>query len=291
MNNKEWKSYSDLAKLKVVIPVGLSGFTGFLLYNPGDIILAFLLMAGVILQAGSASTINQILERQQDRLMPRTQNRPLASGKISQSKAWLFSLICFSTGSFLLIYFFNYLAFTLGCFSLIWYILVYTELKKITPFAVIPGSVTGAIPPLMGWTAAGGHPFDTTAVLLAFLFFIGQVPHFWLLILKYGDEYEKAGFPGLKRHFNESQIKRLSFTWIMTSLASALLLAFFGILEFQASKLIMLIVSITGIFVFRDLAFPGRIKKHRRHFLFLNLYFMIVMLLLISDKMIFYHAG
>ncbi len=253
--------------------------------------MAFLLLTAVVLQAAAASAVNQIREQTRDRLMPRTQNRPVASGKITTNQAWIFSGLSFSLGSFLLIYFFGYLPFSLGLFSLLWYILVYTELKKITAFAVIPGSVTGAIPPLMGWTAAGGDLVDTTAILLAFLFFIGQVPHFWLLILKYGDQYEKAGFPGLKRHFNDNQIKRLSFTWIMTALASALLLAFFGILEFQVSKLMMLAISISGIFVFRDLAFPVKLKKERKHFLMLNIYFMIIMFLLIFDKLIFFHAG
>ena len=290
MSNKPWKLYIDLAKLKVIIPVGLSGLTGFLLYSPSQPGNAFLLCLGVILQAASASAINQIREKRFDSRMPRTMNRPVASGKISTGKAWIFSMLIFAAGTLLLFLLFGPLTALLGLFSLLWYILVYTELKKITAFAVIPGSLTGAIPPVMGWTAAGGHPGDLTAILLAFLFFMGQVPHFWLLVLKYGDQYEKAGFPALGRHFTDIQIKRLSFTWILTSFSAALLLAFFGIMETTLIKLALLSVVLAGIYVFRGLVIPLRNTGKDRHFLFLNLYFMALMILLIADKMIEVYA-
>ncbi len=78
------------------------------------------------------------------------------------------------------------LAAALGIFTLLWYNLVYTPLKRITAFAVLPGALIGAMPPLIGWTAAGGNPLDMEIMAVAFLLFVGQMPHYWLLLLKIG---------------------------------------------------------------------------------------------------------
>ena len=92
---------------------------------------------------------------------------------------------------------------------------------------MVPGSVIGALPPAMGWTAAGGRLGDPALLALCFLFFIWQVPHFWLLALLHRDGYQRAGFPTLHRHFSEPRILRLIFTWTCgTAAACALLPAF-----------------------------------------------------------------
>ena len=96
---------------------------------------------------------------------------------------------------------------------------------------MVPGAVTGALPPLIGWVAAGGGVWDKPIIFLEFLFFTGQIPHFWLLILKYGEEYEKAGLPSLTNIMSRTQINRLTFTWVVTSVIAALFLCYFEIIH------------------------------------------------------------
>ena len=90
-----------------------------------------------------------------------------------------------------------------------------------TAFAVVPGSLVGALPPFIGWFAGGGELFNERIMWVAMFFFIGQIPHFWLLLLMFGKEYALAGFPSLNAVFNDNQIKRLSYTWILATIASA----------------------------------------------------------------------
>ena len=106
-----------------------------------------------------------------------------------------------------------------------------------------PGAVTGALPPLIGWVAAGGGVWDKPIIFLEFLFFTGQIPHFWLLILKYGEEYEKAGIPSLTEILSRSQINRLTFTWVVISVIAALFLCHFGIIQTGFIVGILLIAS------------------------------------------------
>jgi protoheme IX farnesyltransferase len=119
----------------------------------------------------------------------------------------------------------------LGLLALIWYNVIYTPLKKRTAFAVVPGAIIGSIPPLVGWVAAGGGLADPRAMFMAFFFFIWQVPHFWLLMLKYGEEYTRAGFPSITSVYSSRQIKNITFIWIVATAVSALMLPAFNVVE------------------------------------------------------------
>ncbi len=209
-----------LFKLPVLIPVSFTSFTAYFMFAPYPGPGLFLSTLGVFLLGATASALNQIQEKEIDYSMERTRNRPIPSGKMSLSFAWSILTVTLICGSFLLWAYGSLTAMLLGLFSILWYNGVYTYLKRVTAFAVVPGSLTGAIPPVIGWTAAGGHLLDKTSILLAFIFFIGQVPHFWLLILKYGKEYKKAGLPVLSDVFSRIQISRLSFSWVAVTLAS-----------------------------------------------------------------------
>ena len=94
---------------------------------------------------------------------------------------------------------------------------LYTWLKRRTSFAVLPGGLVGAIPPLIGWSSAGGSLLHPSILFVAVLMFLWQMPHFWILIIRYGKEYEEAGFSTLKRYLNDIQIKRLIFLWMTIS--------------------------------------------------------------------------
>ena len=280
------KDFILLSKLPVIIPVSLTSFTGYFIARPEigpEIVLVTL---GVLFLAAAASALNQLQEITTDRLMPRTRSRPLASERINISYAIIFSISCILAGGFLLFYFGNFLALILGLTNLAWYNGVYTPLKRRTAFAVIPGSLTGAIPPVIGWVAAGENIFAQTSVLMAFMFFMAQVPHFWLLILKYGEQYSEAGLPNLTKILRKEQINRLTYIWILASLFSALILTQFGLELKSFLKIIILGVTIVIAIIFSRMN-PFKNKDYnKKHFILLNSYFMFVMLFLILNKVI-----
>jgi protoheme IX farnesyltransferase len=170
---------------------------------------------------------------------------------------------------------------------MIWYNGIYTYSKRITAFAVVPGAITGALPPLIGWVAAGGGVWDKPIIFLEFLFFTGQIPHFWLLILKYGEEYKKAGIPSLLDIFKKDQINRLTFTWVVTTVIAALFLCCFEIIHTGPIVGILLVASALMIWQFIPLLrIRIKMSNYNRYSIVLNAYFLLVLLLLISDRII-----
>ena len=234
-----------------MLPVAFTGFTGYFIFKPEINASILLVSLGILLQAIASSVLNQLQEIDLDRKMNRTHNRPLPTGKIGISAAVIFLLITIISGTALIYFFGNLTAALVGLFTIFWYNIIYTYSKRITAFAVVPGSLTGALPPFIGWTAAGGFLFDKPIVLLGFLLFIGQVPHFWLLILKYGEEYGNAGIPSLTRVLSRPQINRLSFTWVVTSAISALFLSYFEVIHSKIIISLLLFSSFYLIWSFR----------------------------------------
>jgi protoheme IX farnesyltransferase len=216
--------------------------------------------------------------------MPRTQKRPIPSGKISVNGALLVALAYFGAGAAILLSVFSPIAFATSVVTLLSYNAVYTPLKKITAFAVVPGSLVGALPPFIGWFAGGGGLADERIIWVSLFFFIGQIPHFWLLLLMFGKEYSLAGFPSLNTVFNENQIKRLSYTWILATIAAALILAatvlhgYFLIITLLVYILYLILPLSSEILFKRDL--PVRVS-----FLKLNLLYLMMMVLLIVDSL------
>ena len=289
MTNKtsnKLKDWLELAKLKIMIPVSLTGFTGYFAFDPHFSLKIFFLSFGILLMAVSASVLNQIQEINSDGMMIRTSNRPLPAKRISLRSAFLFFFFNLIAGVSVIYYTGNIKAVIIGLFTIFWYNVIYTYSKRITAFAVVPGAITGALPPLIGWVAAGGGLWEKPIVFIEFLIFIGQIPHFWLLILKYGEEYKQAGFPSLTNIFNTAQIKWLTFVWVISSVAAALFLCYFEIIHNTIIIVILVLISIYVIWQFLDLLkIRASENNYRKYSIVLDLYFLLVLLLLISDKM------
>jgi protoheme IX farnesyltransferase len=219
--------------------------------------------------------------------MNRTLRRPLPAGTISIRRSVFFSLVTFFSGILILWSAGNLKAAIIGLITILWYNGVYTYSKRITAFAVVPGAITGALPPLIGWVAAGGNVWDKPIIFLEFLFFIGQIPHFWLLILKYGEEYKNAGIPSITVIFTKTQINRLTFTWVVTSVIAAVFLCFFEIIHSGIIVAALLLASafliwqFTGIIRGRDGS-----NQSRRYSILLDSYFFLILILLITDRII-----
>lgn len=281
------RDYLELGKIKIMIPVSLTGFTGFFIYNPVLSFRILLVSLGILLLGISASVLNQIQEADPDSKMERTKNRPIPSQRIKRQQALIFLLCTLIAGIVLIYSAGNLTAALIGLIAIGWYNGIYTYAKKITAFAVFPGAVTGALPPLIGWMAAGGGLWDKPIIFLEFLFFTGQIPHFWLLILKYGEEYEKAGLPSLTSVMNRGQISRLTFTWVVTSALAALFLCYFQIIQTKIIIVILLAASAFLIWQFSGLLkIPGTRENCRKYTVLLDSYYLLVLILLISDRII-----
>lgn len=281
------KDWLELSKIKIMIPVSLTGFTGYFAYDPHFSLRIFFVSLGIFLIAISASVLNQIQEVELDSKMPRTCHRPLPAQKIKLHQATVFFIFNLIAGSTVLYYAGNLNAALIGLITLVWYNGIYTYSKRITAFAVVPGALTGALVPLIGWVAAGGGLLEKPIIFIEFLIFTGQIPHFWLLILRYGEEYKLAGLPSLSAIFNQRQIKRLTFIWVVSSVFAGLLLCYFEIIQSPLINVILVVVSIYTIWQFFDLLKTRVINNnYKRYSIFLDTYFLLILLLLISDRLI-----
>jgi protoheme IX farnesyltransferase len=235
--------------------------------------------------ACGSSAINHYQERDRDAKMERTKDRPIPSGRISPTGALIFALILTIAGSAVLYYGSGILAMQLGLLALLWYNAIYTPLKKRTAFAVVPGAVIGAIPPLVGWVAAGALLLDPRGVIMAFFFFIWQVPHFWLLMLKYGDEYSKAGYPSLTQVYSTAQIRNITFIWIVATAVSALMLPVFNVVDSWIVMIGLLVSSGWLVVQFAPLVLKSSTPiKPMKYFMRINYFVLAVIVFLSVDR-------
>ena len=171
-------------KIKLVRIGGLAIFLGF-----------FLSLLGFAFLAASSAALNQIFDKETDKNMQRTKNRPLASGNITLLNALIFTSILLFLGSSLMLYFSNILTLLITTFGFIFYSLIYTiYLKWATPQNIVIGGLSGALPPLIGWTAVTNE-ISLLPLTLVLIIFLWTPPHFWPLAIDRIDEYKKEGVP------------------------------------------------------------------------------------------------
>lgn len=188
------QSYVQLTKIKLTTFVTISAVFGYFIgaasYSVVDIIV---LTIGGFLITGASNAYNQVIERNFDKLMKRTQNRPMPLGKLSVTEAVFMASIWTVLGVSLLWVFLNPLSGILASLAIFLYVAVYTPLKRISPISVFVGAFPGAFPPMLGWVAATGA-FSLEAGILFAIQFVWQFPHFWAIAWKVNDDYKNAGF-------------------------------------------------------------------------------------------------
>ena len=186
---------SDLVKARLTFLVLLTTLVGLYLgmQGPMDYFLMMHTLLGTALVAGGASALNQLMERDHDALMRRTVSRPLPSGRMTPEAVLIFGAVISSLGLVYLAMAVNLLTSFLGALTLVTYLFVYTPLKRVTTLNTAIGAIPGALPPLMGWTAARGQISGEGWALFAILFF-WQLPHFLAIAWMYRDEYARAGY-------------------------------------------------------------------------------------------------
>lgn len=217
----------EITKFRITIFVTITTMFGYIAASNSVNTEMILPVLGILLLACGSAAFNHYQERNTDALMDRTKNRPIPSGRISPLAVLKTAITLVVVGSVLLFIGSNIVALMLGLLNLFWYNIVYTPLKKVTSLAIVPGSLVGAIPPMVGWIAGGGSLVDPQIILISFFFFIWQIPHFWLLLMLLDKDYQKAGFPTLTQIFSKEQLARITFMWITATAITGLLLPFF----------------------------------------------------------------
>jgi len=224
------KSWLALLKLRITIASTITTLVGYVLAR-GQFDMAMTpILLGIFLQACGAAALNQVQDAKLDVRMGRTSGRPIPSGRVSRTGALVMAVCLLAAGSMILALS-SVTAALLGLGAAAIYNGIYTPMKRTTPFAVLPGSIIGALPPVAGWVAAGGYLTDPTIHLVAFFFFIWQIPHFWLLLLFYERDYINGGLPSMFDRFDRRQLLKLTFLWIAAVCVSSMLLPLFAMLE------------------------------------------------------------
>jgi len=285
---KHMDLFLELGKVRIASLATITMIAGYVLAIGGVSWPLLPLTIGVFFIACGSATINHIQDRDIDGHMQRTQARPLPSGRITMRYAVTVAVASLIVGTAMIWAAGNWVAALLGLVAVFWYNGVYTPLKRVTAFAAVPGGVVGAIPPIIGWAAAGGNPFDMRILAVAFFFFVWQVPHFWLLLLfTAGRDSEKAGLPSLTRLFDHDQLARITFMWIIATAMTCLLIPLFGII---ATPWINLGFFAAGLWLVwkssRILRVAGGMASFRLAFKHINLYVCWVIALLAVDAVI-----
>jgi protoheme IX farnesyltransferase len=193
--------YRELSKSGIVALVLISVLGGYLIGHspeaPLDWTRLLVTLFGILFLASGSSALNQIQERDLDSTMPRTAKRPLPSGRMTENEAWAFTAISLSLG-FLLLGYLGASLLAYGCLAVLSYNGLYTLWwKRHWAYAAVPGAVPGALPILMGYASASRQALTPGGIYLFFILFFWQMPHFWVLALRFKDDYEKGGFPTL----------------------------------------------------------------------------------------------
>ena len=224
------KLFFELIKFRLSFLVTFSSVFGFLLSsNYINYFSLFILIISGFFITGSSIINNQIIEKDSDKLMNRTKNRPLPTNKISSRNALFISLALSITGLILMVLFLNKLTALLSFLSLIIYTFLYTPLKKVGPIAVFVGAIPGALPPLIGWVAST-NDISLEALIIFSIQFIWQFPHFWAIAWVCDDDYKRAGFKLLPNNGKKNLSTAVNImTYTMFLIPLGLLPTIFGI--------------------------------------------------------------
>jgi protoheme IX farnesyltransferase len=224
-------SYINLCKPKIVLLLTVTALVGMLLsinfYS--NILDGLASLLGFALLAGASAALNQIFDRETDKNMNRTKKRPLASGEISLFSALTFTVILLFVGSSLLLYFSNLMTLLITTFGFIFYSLIYTiYLKWATPQNIVIGGLSGALPPLIGWTAVN-NDISLLPLTLVLVIFLWTPPHFWPLAIDRLEEYKKEGVPMMPIAKGVSRTKKEMVVYAILLLAASLAPFFYGL--------------------------------------------------------------
>ena len=274
-------AYLSLFRLKVSLMVGLSAFAGACLSDSNlsaDHLYAFL--CALFLSMG-CSALNQFQERNEDALMKRTVKRPLPGAILTPKEVLQISALMIALSACFMALTGSLSGFFIIAGVVAVYNLVYTPLKKVTPFALLAGSVTGAVPPMLGYAALGGSLTNEKMLMLCALLYIWQTPHFAMLAERWADDYKAAGFKTLSGTYGAEKSSLFINIWLLAYVCALFFIPLAGIYCEHVSKIIhMSAAAATALLL---LVF---IRDSRKTFHILNLSMTFFFLLLVADRII-----
>lgn len=214
-----WRDYYEMCKPRVVMLMILTAMVGMFLAVPGMVPLDVLILGniGIALVAGSGAVVNHLIDHRVDSLMKRTHNRPIPQGRVDPKQAAIFAAAIGVAGMLILLVWVNALSAWLTLASFVGYAFIYTGyLKRATPQNIVIGGLSGAMPPLLGWSAVTGK-IEPGALILVLIIFAWTPPHFWALAIHRKEEYAKTGIPMLPVTHGEhiTKIHIILYTIIM----------------------------------------------------------------------------
>jgi len=267
-----------LVRPKLCVLAAVATLAGYVSWRPTLDADLWLALAGALLLAAGSGALNQYQERETDRLMARTAARPLTTGRLSRGQALWF--VALSLGlSLVLLSQTSSSAVVVGAVVLAVYNGVYTPLKRLTPFAILAGGVAGALPPLLGWCAAGGSPADFRVLAVAGVLYLWQVPHFWMLAQRHESDYRAAKLPVFTGRLacGGGAIT----LWLSCFGLGVLLIPALGLVSSRALALVLVAAGLAVI-----LGSPFRAGRGRHAFHALNASLLLFLAVLIADAII-----
>lgn len=275
--------YLELSKSRIVLMVLITTVAGFLFAPVAvDPMLMVNALIGTALVAAGTNALNQYVEREHDAKMHRTRSRPLPAGRITPRSALLFSSAVSVIGTAYLGLTVNWLTAALGAFTLTSYIFVYTPLKRVSTLCTLIGAVPGAIPPLMGWTAATGELAAGGWIVFGISFF-WQLPHFMAISWMYREDYARGGFVMLAvKDDNGAAVAREAIYYTLALLPVSVAPAVLGMTGI--AYLIGAVIAGVALLAYTiRFYFDRSVRNARSVFMISNLYLLSVMLLLVVN--------
>ncbi len=301
-----WKDWLALARIKLTLFVSLSAGVGHVLASDGLRPAALAPALGGLLLAAGGSALNQVQELAADARMRRTRTRPLPCGRLAPRWALLAAAALLLAGLTVLVTLCGWRAAALGAVAIAWYNAVYTPLKRRTAFAAVPGALIGALGPAIGWAAAGAPLGSPRLLAVGAVFFLWQVPHFWVLQTRYAADYRAAGYPTAAGVLGERGLARVIYVWALAAMLAALTLPLFGWLRrtepYAALLACALVLSVLGLRLLHRAgateigarrAGPSEVGARcaglsdvdlRRGFVGINLFALLTMISLVVDR-------
>jgi len=233
------RAFVELLKPRLSMLVAFSCAFGFSLASGSriDWLTLSALTFGGFLLSGASVAFNQVLERNYDKIMTRTMNRPIPTGRLSVNESLSFAFACLVVSLIVLWFSTNPLTVLLSFVSMVLYVFAYTPLKRVGPVAVFVGAFPGALPPLLGWIAATGE-LSYQALIIFGIQFIWQFPHFWAIAWVADDDYKKAGFKLLPSGGGKDQNTAIQImTYTLFLLPLGLLPAWIGLTGINSAVL------------------------------------------------------
>lgn len=277
------KAYIVFTKFRLSALVVISALTGYLFVGGTDLSEIALLLIGGLLVTAASNGSNQIWEKDLDKLMKRTERRPIPMGKMSVTEGLIVVVVCLVAGTYML-YLLNFYSALLGVAAFILYVFVYTPMKRVSPWAVFVGAFPGAIPPMLGAVAATGE-FGLVPGVLFFVQFVWQFPHFWAIAWVSFDDYKAGGFSLLPSKEGKSKSSAYQIVAYSLALIPFSLLPWLMDWTGTVSLVLVLLLGI-GFFMYAYRLLLTCDDKDARKLMFASfLYLPLVQFLYVFDRM------